>query len=93
MIKKSELDKIDWSSDAGKKSVQEKYNQFVWIPCTVKEYNDANDDIIENSWQSNKQYKDNGDTDYEGTDGNGDGTDWKDNYTTDDKTVIDKVYT
>ena len=37
-IPKEEIESVDWSSDTNKNGildVQEKYNQFVWVPCTI----------------------------------------------------------
>ncbi len=66
-------------------------NQFVWIPCTAKQYTDAIDDVMEFNWSSNT-YRDNGDDNYTGTDGKGSGKDWSDNYNDEDKSVIDAIY-
>ncbi len=67
-------------------------NQFVWIPCTVDEYKDAKDDVMDEKWSSNSQYKDNGDDDWTGAEGGGSGTDWSDNYTEADNTFINGTY-
>ncbi len=67
-------------------------NQFVWIPCTAKQYTDAIDDVMEKNWSSNNAYKDNGDDDYTGTDGKGSGEDWSDNYEPEDITNIMEIY-
>ncbi len=63
-------------------------NQFVWIPCTAKQYTDAQNDVMEFKWSSNPEYKDNGDDDYTGPAGGGQGTDWSDNYEPEDITSI-----
>jgi len=40
VIYKGDLSKADWSTgkDASKKDIKRTYNQYVWIPCTEKEY-------------------------------------------------------
>ncbi len=59
-------------------------NEFVWIPCTTTQYNDAKDDVIDKDWARNKQYN---------TNGGEDGRDWRDYYTDDDKNKLDAAYT
>ncbi len=70
-------------------------NQFVWIPCTDSEYTDAKDDVMDKKWPSNNEYKDNGDNSGSSitTPGTGNGLGWRDTYTNDDKTMLDKTYT
>ena len=58
-------------------------NEFVWIPCTTTQYNDAKDDVIDNNWITDQYYKTNG-----GTDGKA----WRDDYTDEDKEKLDEVY-
>ncbi len=67
-------------------------NQFVWIPCTDTQYEDAKNDIIEFNWSKNNEYKDNGDDDYTGPAGGGSGEDWSDNYEPEDITYIIEQY-
>ena len=59
-------------------------NQFVWIPCTAKEYEDATNDIIEKNWKTSGTYKDNGE---------GNGLGWHDNYETEDNEKVGEIYT
>ena len=55
----------------------------MWIPCTTTQYDDAKDDVIEKDWSRNTQYE---------TNGGGDGKGWRDDYTDDDKTKLNSVY-
>ena len=59
-------------------------NEFVWVPCTTTQYNDAKDDVMDKNWPRNTQYETNGGTD---------GRDWRDDYTPDDEKKLDEVYT
>ena len=68
-------------------------NEFVWIPCTETEYTDAKNDVMDKNWSCNNEYKDNGDTSNATETGKGNGLGWRDNYTSDDKTMLDKTYT
>ena len=69
-------------------------NQFVWIPCTAEEYENAKDDVIEKNWKCNSQYKDNGDdTGNTVTGGNGDGKAWHDDYTEEENKKIKETFT
>ena len=68
-------------------------NEFVWIPCTETEYTSAKDDVMDNHWSSNNEYKDNGNTSGSATTaGTGNGLGWRDTYTPDDKTMLEKTY-
>ena len=58
-------------------------NEFVWIPCTKEQYNDAKDDVIDKDWSRNDEYEKNG---------GGNGKGWRDNYTSDDETNLNAVY-
>ena len=69
-------------------------NQFVWIPCTVEEYENAVDDVMRKEWPSNNQYKDNGDTSNEiKNNGTGNGLGWHDDYNEDDNKKVKETYT
>ena len=62
-------------------------NEFVWIPCDEKneqQYTNAKDDVIDKNWAINGQYI---------TNGGKDGKEWRDDYTDEDKTKLDEVYT
>ncbi len=62
-------------------------NEFVWIPwedITDEKYKEAQDMVIDKNWSHNDAYVSNG-----GTDGKG----WSDDYSTDDKNILDKQYT
>ncbi len=61
----------------------EQGNEFVWIPCTTTQYDEAKDDVIDKEWSCNGQYKTNGGTE---------GKDWRDDYTEEDKEKLDSVY-
>ena len=67
-------------------------NQFVWIPCTDTQYEDAKNDVIEFDWSRNNEYNDNGDDDYDKTDGKGSGADWSDDYEPADLENINNKY-
>ncbi len=71
-----------------------KGNQFVWIPCTAKQYTDAKDDVIDKNWSYNNEYRDNGDTGgVQKTGGTGDGKAWRDDYNAKDSEILGKTYT
>ena len=71
-----------------------KGNQFVWIPCTAKQYTDAKHDVIDNNWSCNNEYKDNGDTGgVQKTGKTGDGKAWRDDYNAKDSEILGKTYT
>ena len=59
-------------------------NEFVWIPCTTTQYEEAKDDIIDEDWSRDDAYT---------TNGGIDGKEWRDDYTGEDKTKLDTVYT
>ena len=68
-------------------------NEFVWIPCTADEYDEAKDDVMDNSWACYNEYKDNGNSSGKQTkNGTGDGTAWRDTYNVEDKEILDKAY-
>ena len=68
-------------------------NQFVWIPCTAEEYENAKDDVMEKNWVGNDQYKDNGDdSGKEVSGGSGNGKAWHDNYTEEDNKKVKETY-
>ncbi len=68
-------------------------NQFVWIPCTEDQYNDAKDDVMDEQWSCNNEYKDNGNSNGEKTtEGTGDGKAWKNDYIGDEKEILDNIY-
>ncbi len=70
-----------------------KGNQFVWIPCTEDQYNDAKDDVIDEEWSCDNDYKDNGNSGgTKTTNGRGDGKAWRDNYTDADINKLNEVY-
>ena len=60
-------------------------NEFVWIPCTTTQYEEAKDDVIDEDWSR-------WDPGYT-TNGGGNGKGWRDDYIGDDKTTLDAVYT
>ena len=69
-------------------------NQFVWIPCTAEEYEDAVNDVMEKNWSNNQLYRDNGDSSSEiKTEGTGDGLGWHDNYSGNENKKIKETYT
>ncbi len=59
-------------------------NEFVWIPCTTTQYEDAKDDVIDKNWIRSGQYN---------TNGGKDGKEWRDDYTPSDRTKLDAIYT
>ncbi len=67
-------------------------NQFVWIPCTEDQYNDAKNDVMDEQWSCNGAYKDNGNSSEVTTGGIGDGRAWRDNYTDEDIKKLNEVY-
>ena len=67
-------------------------NEFVWIPCTETEYTDAKNDVMDKGWSCNNEYKDNGDTSGASGTGKGNGLGWRDDYTSEDKIMLDKTY-
>ncbi len=68
-------------------------NQFVWIPCTEDQYKEAKDDVMDEQWACNNEYKDNGNLNgNKTTTGTGDGKAWRDNYTDADVKKLNEVY-
>ena len=61
-------------------------NQFVWIPCTAGEYEEAKNDVIDKNWSRNDEYDTNGKTD------KGVGLAWSDDYAETDVTNINNEY-
>ncbi len=70
-------------------------NQFVWIPCTKEQYENAKHAVMKESWSINIEYKTKGDnsSDENAPEGEkGQGYGWRDNYTAEDKTKLDATY-
>ncbi len=71
-------------------------NQFVWIPCTKKQYEDAKHAVMKENWSINNEYKTNGDNTNDSNapagETKGPGYGWRDNYTEEDKTKLDATY-
>ncbi len=64
-------------------------NQFVWIPCTETDYENAKGYVLDEEWSCNNGYKDNGASDgIQKTEGTGDGKGWRDYYI---ETDVDKL--
>ncbi len=61
-------------------------NQFVWIPCTEQEYEDAKNDVMDKGWSHNTPYETNG------TSTAGNGLAWSDDYTSADITNVNNEY-
>ena len=83
------------SSESGDDLYNSKHgNQFVWIPCTATQYNEAKDDVIDKNWTCEDTYKDNGDTGgVQKTGSTGDGKAWRDDYSAKDIEILSKAYT
>ncbi len=58
-------------------------NEFVWIPCTITQYQNAKNAVKRNNWSHNDEYY---------TNGGGDGSAWSDDYTEQDLSNINAVY-
>ncbi len=58
-------------------------NEFVWIPCTITQYQNAKNAVKRNKWVTNPEYY---------TNGGGDGSAWSDDYTDQDLSNINAVY-
>ena len=58
-------------------------NEFVWIPCTITQYQNAKNAVKRNEWSHNDEYYKNG---------GGDGSAWSDDYTDQDISNINAVY-
>ena len=58
-------------------------NEFVWIPCTITQYQNAKNAVQRNEWVTNPEYYKNGGED---------GSAWSDNYTDQDISNINAVY-
>ena len=63
--------------------VDSKGNEFVWIPCTLDEYQNAKNLVITENWARTQEYN---------TNGGGDGTQWRDDYEPTDLTNINEKY-
>ena len=59
-------------------------NEFVWIPCTITQYQNAKNAVKRNEWSHNDEYYKNG---------GGDGSAWSDDYTEEDLSNINTLYT
>ncbi len=58
-------------------------NEFVWIPCTITQYQNAKNAVKRNGWSHNAEYYSNG---------GGDGSAWRDDYTEQDISNINALY-
>ena len=58
-------------------------NEFVWIPCTITQYQNAKNAVPRNEWGHNAEYYSNG---------GGDGSAWSDDYTEQDISNINALY-
>ena len=71
--------------DEGLVIIDSKGNEFVWIPCTLEEYQKSKNLVMTESWSHTKSYETNGGDE-------GDGTKWRDDYTTEDLENINAKY-
>ena len=58
-------------------------NEFVWIPCTITQYQNAKNAVKRNNWKTDDKYY---------TNGGGDGSAWSDDYTEEGLSNINAVY-
>ncbi len=58
-------------------------NEFVWIPCTVSQYQNAKNAVMKNDWSHNAEFVSNGGED---------GSAWSDDYTAQDISNINALY-
>ena len=58
-------------------------NEFVWIPCTITQYQNAKNAVMKNKWTHDSYYE---------TNGGSDGSAWSDNYTEEDLSNINALY-
>ena len=58
-------------------------NEFVWIPCTITQYQNAKNAVKRNEWSHQTEYY---------TNGGEDGSAWSDDYTVQDISNINAVY-
>ncbi len=57
-------------------------NEFVWIPCTITQYQNAKNAVMKNKWTHDSEYETNG----------GDSVEWRDDYTGEDISNINELY-
>ena len=58
-------------------------NEFVWIPCTITQYQNAKNAVQRNDWKTNPEYYSNGGED---------GLAWSDDYTEQDISNVNALY-